>query len=79
MGLRPFALPSRCPKPSPDRSLCVRCVRVHQLGFSLRNELSTRWRSRPLFGVPGLSGRCWLFLLKMLQSSTQTYEGGVSL
>jgi hypothetical protein len=43
------------------------------------NRRMTSVRALIVVGVPGLSGRCWLLLLKVLQLRTQTYEGGVSL
>ena len=43
------------------------------------NRRMTSVRALIVVGVPALSGRCWLLLLKVLQSRTQTYEGGVSL
>jgi hypothetical protein len=33
----------------------------------------------PSPAAPGLSGRCWLLLLEVLQSRAQTYEGGKAL
>jgi hypothetical protein len=71
-GLRPFALPRS------HAAGCFLCTPRPRAANTIHKKPNTYQNKASSPASLGLSGRCRLFLLKVLQSRTHAYEGGVS-
>src|SRR5215213_3147694 len=71
-GLRPFALPRS------HAAGCFLCTPRPRAANTIHKKPNTYQNKASSPASLGLSGRCRLFLLTVLQSRTHAYEGGVS-